>query len=240
MSWARNNGSRRMTSHADRSWTGALALCRGAGGVCLAANVVANLLSFKRRGIAAILAIRLDRRALAWINVTTNPTAEWIARQITEAFPWNEAPRYLIRDRDARLRDLKPELEQFAVDAARSLGVPVRRTKMQALALSAAFTSVAGSLYVIKTGFIDPDSAFGILISVQMVISLPNGRGSTRYSAFRRTDPAFEPSLRQHRSPLSGNAICGAETKAPNRPLKSTGNLTYGDRFDCDYVRHPQ
>lgn len=27
-------------------------------------------------------------------------TAEWIARQITEAFPWNEAPRYLIRDRD--------------------------------------------------------------------------------------------------------------------------------------------
>jgi branched-chain amino acid transport system permease protein len=54
--------------------------------------------------------------------------------------------------------------------AARSLGVPVRRTKMQALALSAAFTSIAGSLYVVKTGFIDPDSGFGILISVQMVI----------------------------------------------------------------------
>jgi branched-chain amino acid transport system permease protein len=54
--------------------------------------------------------------------------------------------------------------------AARSLGVPVRRTKMQAFALSAAFASVAGSLYVIKTGFIDPDSGFGILISVQMVI----------------------------------------------------------------------
>jgi hypothetical protein len=32
--------------------------------------------------------------------VTAHPTAEWIARQITEAFPWNEAPRYLIRDRD--------------------------------------------------------------------------------------------------------------------------------------------
>jgi transposase InsO family protein len=48
----------------------------------------------------AFIIIPLDRRALAWINVTTNPTAEWIARQITEAFPWNEAPRYLIRDRD--------------------------------------------------------------------------------------------------------------------------------------------
>jgi transposase InsO family protein len=48
----------------------------------------------------AFVIIRLDRRDLVWINVTTNPTAEWIAHQITEAFPWNGAPRYLIRDRD--------------------------------------------------------------------------------------------------------------------------------------------
>ena len=41
-----------------------------------------------------------DRRDMVWINVTTNPTAEWIARQITEAFPWDDAPKYLIRDRD--------------------------------------------------------------------------------------------------------------------------------------------
>ena len=34
------------------------------------------------------------------INVSTNPTAEWIARQLTEAFPWSAPPRYLIRDRD--------------------------------------------------------------------------------------------------------------------------------------------
>jgi len=54
--------------------------------------------------------------------------------------------------------------------AARSLGVPVRQTKLKALALSAAFTSAAGSLYACKTGFIDPDSGFGILVSVQMVI----------------------------------------------------------------------
>jgi transposase InsO family protein len=48
----------------------------------------------------AFLIVRLDRRKLVWINVTTNPTAEWVARQITEAFPWNDAPQYLIRDRD--------------------------------------------------------------------------------------------------------------------------------------------
>ena len=44
--------------------------------------------------------VRIDRGDLVWINVTTNPTAEWIARQITEAFPWDGAPRYMIRDRD--------------------------------------------------------------------------------------------------------------------------------------------
>ena len=48
----------------------------------------------------AFVIVRLDRRDLVWINVTTNPTAEWIARQITEAFPWDDAPKYLIRDRD--------------------------------------------------------------------------------------------------------------------------------------------
>jgi transposase InsO family protein len=48
----------------------------------------------------AFVIVRLDRRELVWINVTRNPTAEWVARQITEAFPWNEAPRYMIRDRD--------------------------------------------------------------------------------------------------------------------------------------------
>jgi transposase InsO family protein len=48
----------------------------------------------------AFVIIRLNRRDLVWINVTRNPTAEWVARQITEAFPWDGAPRYMIRDRD--------------------------------------------------------------------------------------------------------------------------------------------
>jgi transposase InsO family protein len=48
----------------------------------------------------AFVIVRLDRRDLIWINVTASPTAEWVARQITEAFPWDEAPHYLIRDRD--------------------------------------------------------------------------------------------------------------------------------------------
>ena len=48
-----------------------------------------------------LVIVQLARRELVWINVTAHPTAEWIAQQIVEAFSWNEAPRYLIRDRDA-------------------------------------------------------------------------------------------------------------------------------------------
>jgi hypothetical protein len=47
----------------------------------------------------AFLVLGHGRRQL-WIAVTRNPTAEWLARQITEAFPWDKAPRYLIRDND--------------------------------------------------------------------------------------------------------------------------------------------
>jgi hypothetical protein len=40
-----------------------------------------------------LVIVRLARRELALINVTRRPTAEWIAQQITEAFPWNDVPR---------------------------------------------------------------------------------------------------------------------------------------------------
>jgi branched-chain amino acid transport system permease protein len=65
--------------------------------------------------------------------------------------------------------------------AAASLGVPVRQTKLRALMLSAAFTSVAGSLYSIKTGFIDPESGFGLLVSVQMLITAALGGAGTLF-----------------------------------------------------------
>ena len=45
--------------------------------------------------------LRHNRRRLVHIAVTSSPTADWIARQISEAFPWETAPQYLIRDRDS-------------------------------------------------------------------------------------------------------------------------------------------
>ena len=47
------------------------------------------------RLLYAFVIVRLDRRDLVGINTTTNPTAEWVAGQITEAFPWREAPCYM-------------------------------------------------------------------------------------------------------------------------------------------------
>jgi transposase InsO family protein len=48
----------------------------------------------------AFVIVGLGRRDIVWINVTAYPIADWIARQITEAFPWHEAPRYMIQDHD--------------------------------------------------------------------------------------------------------------------------------------------
>jgi branched-chain amino acid transport system permease protein len=54
--------------------------------------------------------------------------------------------------------------------AARSLGAPASRTKLYAFMLSAGMTSVAGALYAMKFGFVDPESGLGLLISVKMLI----------------------------------------------------------------------
>src|SRR5260370_38195021 len=60
--------------------------------------LVVPTVGFKLLFVLVIL--RHQRRRLLSLTVTTNPTAEWIALQITDAFPWNEAPNYLVPDRD--------------------------------------------------------------------------------------------------------------------------------------------
>jgi hypothetical protein len=52
------------------------------------------------RVLFVFVVLRQDRRRLVHFNVTEHPSAEWTAQQIVEAFPWDTAPRYLIRDRD--------------------------------------------------------------------------------------------------------------------------------------------
>ncbi|HMF02495.1 MAG TPA: hypothetical protein VKK06_21580 [Terriglobia bacterium] len=59
---------------------------------------VVSTIAFQQ--LFAFLVLSHKRRRLLWFAVTRNPTAEWLARQITEAFPWDGAPKYVIRDND--------------------------------------------------------------------------------------------------------------------------------------------
>ncbi len=53
-----------------------------------------------------LVILRHDRRRLVHAAATANPTADWLARQISEAFPWDTAPKYLVRDRDGVYGDV--------------------------------------------------------------------------------------------------------------------------------------
>jgi hypothetical protein len=91
--------------------------------------------------------------------------------------------------------------------AARSLGVAAGRYKLYAYMLSAGLTAVAGSLYAIMFGFVDPESGCGILISVKMLIMAALGGAAAVRAAGRRPDPGAargdlqQPAGRQGRGP---------------------------------------
>jgi transposase InsO family protein len=52
------------------------------------------------RLLYALIVLSLDRRGVVHFEVTPHPTQDWLSGQMTEAFPWDTAPRYLLRDRD--------------------------------------------------------------------------------------------------------------------------------------------
>src|ERR1700716_1047745 len=58
------------------------------------------------RLLYGLLILHHDRRQILWLGVTAHPTGEWISRQLTEAYGWKVAPRYIIRDRDAVYGDV--------------------------------------------------------------------------------------------------------------------------------------
>jgi putative transposase len=53
-----------------------------------------------------------DRRRIVHFNVTAHPTAAWTAQQLREAWPWDTAPRFLIRDRDSIYGSALPRVAQ--------------------------------------------------------------------------------------------------------------------------------
>ncbi|HEV8715651.1 MAG TPA: transposase [Candidatus Binatia bacterium] len=62
------------------------------------------------------LVLAHDRRRVIHFNVTAHPTAEWVSQQLVQAFPWDTAPRYLVRDRDAIYGErVRQQLKDMAV-----------------------------------------------------------------------------------------------------------------------------
>ena len=53
------------------------------------------------RLLFVFIVLHHERRRIVHFGVTAHPTAAWVRQQITEAFPWDTAPRYMIRDRDS-------------------------------------------------------------------------------------------------------------------------------------------
>ena len=69
-----------------------------ADGIAAVDFLVVPTITFER--LFAFVIVNLERRRIIWIGITANPTAEWLANQITQAFPLDTAPTYLIRDND--------------------------------------------------------------------------------------------------------------------------------------------
>jgi hypothetical protein len=73
------------------------------------------------RLLYGLLIMQHGRRQILWFGVTAHPTAEWLARQFTEAYGWRAAPHYVVRDRDAVYGD-------FFIRRLRAMGIRDRPT----------------------------------------------------------------------------------------------------------------
>jgi transposase InsO family protein len=81
----------------------------------------------------------LERRRIVFANATTNPTAEWLAQQVVNAFPWDTAPRFLIRDRDGAYGHAFSE-------RLKGLGIREIRTALRAPTMNAFAERLIGTL----------------------------------------------------------------------------------------------
>jgi transposase InsO family protein len=79
-------------------------LCNHADGIASMDLFVVPTISFGL--LYGFLILRHFRRELVWLGVTAHPSAEWIAHQLTEAYGWQQAPHYIIRDRDCVYGDV--------------------------------------------------------------------------------------------------------------------------------------
>jgi hypothetical protein len=113
-----------------------------------------------------------DRRKIVRFGVTQHPTAGWLSRQVTEAFPWDTAPRYLLRDRDASY----------------GLGFRNRVDAWALLRSLPRLLTVANFLHWEGHRF-DPAGVFGPHRRLQRAPSAPRQDGGSRFDEDRKQGP---------------------------------------------------
>jgi putative transposase len=83
------------------------------------------------RTLYVLVFIEHGRRQLVHLNVTANPTAAWVWRQLIEATPWGNTPRHLLHDRDAVYgRDFRQWARRIGIDA---IATPIRSPRANAV-----------------------------------------------------------------------------------------------------------
>src|ERR671935_947300 len=104
-----------LTNHAHHLWSADL--------------LTVQTLTFKT--LYVLVFIAHGRRKLMHVNVTANPTAAWVWRQVIEATPWGQKPRHLLRDHDAVYgRDFRRQARRIGIDA---IATPVRSARANAV-----------------------------------------------------------------------------------------------------------
>ena len=116
--------------------------------------------------------------------------------------------------------------------AARSLGAPAARTKLYAFMLSAGLTSVAGALYSMMFGFVDPESGLGILISVKMLIMAALGGAGLLFGPL--VGAAILVPLEEVSNNLLGRQGRGPDVCAVRRHHRADRAVSAGRHFDID------
>jgi hypothetical protein len=93
---------------------------------CIASMDLFVVPTISFRLLYGLLLLHHDRRQILWLGVTAHPTAKWISHQLTEAYGWKVAPRYIIRDRDAVYGGWHTHLVRMMPRVAK---VPLRRSR---------------------------------------------------------------------------------------------------------------
>ena len=178
------------------------------------------------RLLYGLLIMSHGRRQILWFGVTAHPTAEWIANQLTEAWGWEQIPRYLIRDRDRAYGEI-------FVRRVRSIGIRDRPTSFRSPWQNAYAERLIGS---IRRECVDHIVVFGERHLRHVLLSYMDYYNATRRDYCLPPDPGRSPSS------ICPDLICDKDTRSTSRssaagiPATSAPTVTESTRTNGSSV----